>query len=99
MVLDALSMELDVQSMTLSTQVHAAYAPLMQPKAAAELMGKQQITLQNLRYLGEFDDKVKAMKQADPDDARSDIFALYKALEEAGLVGVDIEEIPEPKNK
>jgi hypothetical protein len=99
MVLEALSMELDVQSMALSTQVHAAYAPLMQPKAAAELMGKQQTTLQNLRYLGEFDDKVKAMKHADQDDARSDIFALYKALEEAGLVGVDIEEIPEPKNK
>lgn len=96
MLLEALSMELDAQAISLSTQVHATYAPLMQPKAAVELMGKQQTTLQNLRYLVEFDDKVAKMKQATPEGEHADIFALYKALEDAGLVGENAIEIPEP---
>ena len=97
LVFAALSMELDRDFVELQTKVHASYAPLLQPKAAKDLMNKQQVTMQNLRYLAEFDDRITAMTTAISSDEQSDLVALYHALEDAGLVGENATEIPEPK--
>lgn len=99
LVLEALSMELDAEYVAFQTQVHAAYAPLLQPKAAKELMNKQQITMQNLRYLAEFDDRITTMTETISATEQSDLVALYRALEDAGLVGEDAIEIPEPTHE
>ena len=96
MVLDALSMELDANYVEHQTEIHAAYAPLLEPKAAKELMNKQQLTMQNLRYLAEFDDRFNSMTETISAGEQSDLVALYRALEDAGLVGEDATEIPEP---
>jgi hypothetical protein len=96
LVLEALSMELDADFIGLQTQIQAAYGPLLQPKAAKELIHKQQVTLQNLRYLVEFDDRITKMTAAISTGEQGDLVALYKALEDAGLVGENATAIPDP---
>jgi len=92
-ILEAISTELDVQSVQLQTSIHAAYAPLLQPDAAKELINKQQVTVQNLRYLAEFDDRMSNMMDSVMTGEHADLLALYTALEEAGLVGDNVEDI------
>jgi hypothetical protein len=96
-ILDALSMELDAHALERRTQLYSAYVSLMNPAAAKELMVKQQTTLQNLRYLSEFDGKFTDIQEDTSEAEKSDIVALYYALEEAGLVGENAMEIPPPK--
>jgi len=96
MILDALSMQLDTELVKTQTLVQAAYAPLLEPKAARELMNKQQVTLQNLRYLSEFDDRISSMTEGITTGEQADLITLYEALEEVGLVGEDAVDLPEP---
>jgi len=90
-ILEAISTELDVDCIKLQTSVHSAYASMLEPKAAKELINKQQVTLQNLRYLAEFDDRISTMVDSVLTGEHSDLIALYEALEEAGLVGDDVD--------
>lgn len=92
-------MELDAQYVGIQTQVHASYASLLAPKNASELIAKQQVTLQNLRHLAEFDDRITGIDEATAQSEQADLFELYMAMEEAHLVGEDAIAIPEPENK
>jgi len=87
LILEGISMGLDVEHSALQMQLHADFAPLLQPKAAKELMNKQAVGLRNLRYLAEFDDKLSAVQDEITSTEQADLFELFRAMEKAGLVG------------
>ena len=90
-LLEALSTQLDVDFVTTQTLAHASYAAALQPEGAKELITKQRSALQNLRYLAEFDDRVKSIVESMSSGEHADLITLYNALEEAGLVGEQIQ--------
>lgn len=98
MIIEALSLELDADYVGKTAQIQASYAPLMKGPAARELIQSQQVTMQNLRHLSEFDDRMSEMTDAIQTGEQADLIELYTAMASAGLVGENAKDLPPPED-
>ena len=87
LILEALSSELDVKYLEGKVALNASFIPLLETKSAREMVHKQQLSLENLRHLSEFDDRMTGVNESIEEGDEADLRQLYESLEEAGLVG------------